>query len=214
MISPRTFPPSGRDWRDRCKGPNGKHRHADECVPALASSLTRLSHEPGCHSEAALHRHKHRFDITRSGDREVQTSKVRTTRCGSSALSLRKRTVFFQWPLPSNVGRTMGGYRHTWRQIFDAKHGEPQRSRLRRQYCAAGNQTLERHSSFARIQRAVHQCRELAINRGNKMKATQILHELGQSLWLDNITRDLLDSGTLKHYIDDLRRRSRTATSK
>jgi len=46
------------------------------------------------------------------------------------------------------------------------------------------------------------------------MKATQILHELGQSLWLDNITRDLLDSGTLKHYIDDLRRRSRTATSK
>jgi transaldolase len=36
------------------------------------------------------------------------------------------------------------------------------------------------------------------------MKATQMLHELGQSLWLDNITRDLLDSGTLKRYIDDL----------
>ena len=36
------------------------------------------------------------------------------------------------------------------------------------------------------------------------MKATQILHGMGQSLWLDNITRDLLDSGTLKHYIDDL----------
>jgi len=36
------------------------------------------------------------------------------------------------------------------------------------------------------------------------MKATQILHELGQSLWLDNITRGLLDSGTLKRYIDDL----------
>jgi transaldolase len=35
------------------------------------------------------------------------------------------------------------------------------------------------------------------------MKATQSLHDLGQSLWLDNITRDLLDSGTLKHYIDD-----------
>ncbi len=35
------------------------------------------------------------------------------------------------------------------------------------------------------------------------MRATQKLHELGQSLWLDNITRDLLDSGTLKHYIDD-----------
>ncbi len=31
-----------------------------------------------------------------------------------------------------------------------------------------------------------------------------MLHELGQSLWLDNITRDLLDSGTLKRYIDEL----------
>jgi len=36
------------------------------------------------------------------------------------------------------------------------------------------------------------------------MKATQLLHNLGQSLWLDNITRDLLNSGTLKHYIDEL----------
>jgi transaldolase len=36
------------------------------------------------------------------------------------------------------------------------------------------------------------------------MKATQLLHNLGQSLWLDNITRDLLDSGTLKQYIADL----------
>ncbi len=36
------------------------------------------------------------------------------------------------------------------------------------------------------------------------MKATQALHDLGQSLWLDNITRDLLDSGTLKGYIDEL----------
>ena len=36
------------------------------------------------------------------------------------------------------------------------------------------------------------------------MKATQQLHELGQSLWLDNITRDLLDNGTLRRYIDDL----------
>src|SRR5436305_6723806 len=35
------------------------------------------------------------------------------------------------------------------------------------------------------------------------MKAPQRLHELGQSLWLDNITRDLLDRGTLKRYIDD-----------
>src|SRR5262252_3757709 len=36
------------------------------------------------------------------------------------------------------------------------------------------------------------------------MKATQLLHDLGQSLWLDNITRDLLDNGTLQHYIDEL----------
>jgi transaldolase len=31
-----------------------------------------------------------------------------------------------------------------------------------------------------------------------------MLHDLGQSLWLDNITRDLLRSGTLKRYIDEL----------
>jgi transaldolase len=36
------------------------------------------------------------------------------------------------------------------------------------------------------------------------MKATELLHNLGQSLWLDNITRDLLASGTLKRYIDEL----------
>ena len=36
------------------------------------------------------------------------------------------------------------------------------------------------------------------------MKATQKLHALGQSLWLDNITRDLLTSGTLRRYIDEL----------
>ena len=35
------------------------------------------------------------------------------------------------------------------------------------------------------------------------MKATQRLHELGQSLWLDNITREMLDNGTLQRYIDD-----------
>jgi transaldolase len=35
------------------------------------------------------------------------------------------------------------------------------------------------------------------------MKTTQALHNLGQSIWLDNITRDLLDSGTLKRYIDE-----------
>jgi transaldolase len=36
------------------------------------------------------------------------------------------------------------------------------------------------------------------------MKATALLHDLGQSLWLDNITRELLTSGTLERYIDEL----------
>jgi transaldolase len=36
------------------------------------------------------------------------------------------------------------------------------------------------------------------------MKATEKLHDLGQSIWLDNITRDLLSSGTLRRYIDEL----------
>ena len=35
------------------------------------------------------------------------------------------------------------------------------------------------------------------------MNATQQLHELGQSLWLDNITRGLLASGTLQRYLHD-----------
>jgi hypothetical protein len=36
------------------------------------------------------------------------------------------------------------------------------------------------------------------------MKATALLRDFGQSLWLDNITRDLLNNGTLEHYINDL----------
>src|SRR5215831_15993520 len=36
------------------------------------------------------------------------------------------------------------------------------------------------------------------------MKATRLLHDLGQSLWLDNITRELLNTGTLARYIDEL----------
>jgi transaldolase len=47
-----------------------------------------------------------------------------------------------------------------------------------------------------------------APNRGRSgvsdMKATQKLHNAGQSLWLDNIARDLLTSGTLKRYIETL----------
>src|SRR4026209_1437577 len=36
------------------------------------------------------------------------------------------------------------------------------------------------------------------------MKTTKTLHDLGQSLWLDNINRELLNSGTLQRYIDEL----------
>ena len=58
----------------------------------------------------------------------------------------------------------------------------------------------------------IHKCSEPFETRENSiqeegwktMKATKALHDLGQSIWLDNITRKLLDSGTLAHYIDDL----------
>jgi transaldolase len=36
------------------------------------------------------------------------------------------------------------------------------------------------------------------------MKPTQRLHDIGQSLWLDNIARDILGSGTLERYIKEL----------
>src|SRR5213080_4258062 len=36
------------------------------------------------------------------------------------------------------------------------------------------------------------------------MNATGTLHDRGQSLWLDNITRDLLETGTLARYINEL----------
>jgi transaldolase len=40
--------------------------------------------------------------------------------------------------------------------------------------------------------------------KGGHVKVTQQLHDLGQSLWLDNITRTLLGDGTLRRYISDL----------
>src|SRR6266852_6303686 len=36
------------------------------------------------------------------------------------------------------------------------------------------------------------------------MKPARTLHDLGQSLWLDNISRNLLRTGVLRHYIDEL----------
>jgi len=46
--------------------------------------------------------------------------------------------------------------------------------------------------------------RPFRLSTGDEMKATRKLHDIGQSLWLDNITRDLLESGTLARYIDEL----------
>jgi transaldolase len=39
---------------------------------------------------------------------------------------------------------------------------------------------------------------------GPAVKTTGQLHRLGQSIWLDRTTRDLLDRGTLEHYINEL----------
>jgi hypothetical protein len=41
-------------------------------------------------------------------------------------------------------------------------------------------------------------------DREGTMKVIHELHDLGQSLWLDNITRGLLTSGTLRRYISEL----------
>jgi transaldolase len=46
-----------------------------------------------------------------------------------------------------------------------------------------------------------HQVGQIDISGEPSMKATQKLHEMGQSIWLDNITRGLLNSGTLQRYI-------------
>ncbi len=62
----------------------------------------------------------------------------------------------------------------------------------------AGSRCQETERNFIRRMCA------LTPKRGDTMKATQLLHNLGQSIWLDNITRDLLNSGTLKRYIDEL----------
>src|SRR5215469_17042430 len=75
-------------------------------------------------------------------------------------------------------------------------------SRTRRSGCGTTPIMCSRPTGrmLPRFTRAQALCKQ----RGDTMKATQLLHDEGQSLWLDNITRDLLDSGTLKQYIDGL----------
>ncbi len=65
----------------------------------------------------------------------------------------------------------------------------------------------ESFSGPAHLDAIVREAQEIvneALRGGDRMKATQKLHDLGQSLWLDNITRDLLERGTLARYIDEL----------
>src|ERR1700744_4861121 len=42
----------------------------------------------------------------------------------------------------------------------------------------------------------------MATESATRSDAPRQLNELGQSLWLDNITRDILNNGTLKRYIE------------
>jgi hypothetical protein len=42
-----------------------------------------------------------------------------------------------------------------------------------------------------------------APSEGGSMNRTHLLRDIGQSLWLDNITREMLDNGTLGRYVDE-----------
>ncbi len=57
---------------------------------------------------------------------------------------------------------------------------------------------------FAMSSATLMQDRNVARPAADASHPTGRLHGLGQSIWLDNITRDLLESGTLQHYIDEL----------
>ncbi len=54
-----------------------------------------------------------------------------------------------------------------------------------------------RELRFRRPVRCTQRTANRPLGRGDPMNATRQLHDLGQSLWLDNITRDLLTTGTL-----------------
>ena len=54
-------------------------------------------------------------------------------------------------------------------------------------------------------EKVVERAREVLERAGDEalVKPTQQLHELGQSLWVDNITRKMLDDGTIARFIDE-----------
>src|ERR1700729_2710720 len=65
----------------------------------------------------------------------------------------------------------------------------------------------QRGTSRSMIQRIATASRDQHLQSpattGDAMQATTKLHDLGQSIWLDNITRELLDTRTLDRYIDE-----------
>src|SRR5512142_2219999 len=61
-----------------------------------------------------------------------------------------------------------------------------------------GNPTARRWSNYQPWSRRMHWDQDLSMN------SAQRLHELGQRLWLDNLSRELLESGTLARYIREL----------
>src|SRR5207247_11211153 len=66
--------------------------------------------------------------------------------------------------------------------------------------CAGRDHRSDRRPHDLRHARAAGRC---AAER-DPMKATRQLHDAGQSLWIDNITRSLLTGGTLSRYIGGL----------
>ena len=70
------------------------------------------------------------------------------------------------------------------------------------------NALIRALQEYGRLIKTIHIVRcldspEYRRSIGRQLNKGEQLHNLGQSLWLDNITRDLLESGTLKRYIDE-----------
>src|SRR5215467_12759975 len=86
-------------------------------------------------------------------------------------------------------------YRYTWipggrRLLLQRRRRRP----LARLTCMVAIRAKPPHSRFALDIAAPR-------GRGGKMNATRTLHDIGQSLWLDNITRNWLRTGVLRRYI-------------
>src|SRR5262245_52536939 len=116
------------------------------------------------------------------------------------------RAALLEQPLPPRVHRPLARGRGAGGPVLRARHGNPQRGGLRARSVPARDPPLGRNAPRPTPESGggAPGGAEPAVNRGDEMRATETLHEKGQSLWLDNITRDLLETGTLKRYIDEL----------